>query len=115
MQETLHDNWQAAIMRLVNRQFVSLLQAKQLLPPRTTGEKMKTFKAICAASVLALSLTIPTYADGNPGDGHGPGRTTSKPADYEPSAGTGSSIDGSTSDASFLTMADIIWALATIY
>ena len=88
---------------------VSLLQAKQLLPPRTTGEKMKTFKAICAATVLALSLTISTYAEGNPGDGHGPGRSTSEPADYEVSS------DVSTSDASLVTMADIIWALATIY
>lgn len=36
---------------------------------------MKAFKAICAAGVLALSLTIPAYAEdpSNPGDAHQPG------------------------------------------
>ena len=41
---------------------------------------MKTFKVICAAAVLALSLSIPAYADA--GDGHGPGKTTAQPRTY---------------------------------
>ena len=35
---------------------------------------MKTFKAICAATLLALSLSIPAFADDtDPGDIHTPG------------------------------------------
>lgn len=78
---------------------------------------MKTFKAICAAAVLALSLTITAYADGNPGDGHGPGRTTSEPSDYGLPAPEDSvtSAAVSTYDAGFVTIGDIIWALASVY
>ena len=76
---------------------------------------MKTFKAICAATVLALSLNVPAYADGNPGDGLTPGRTNSVSIDYEPPPPTGDSGDVGTSDDGLVTMADIFWALATIY
>ncbi len=105
-------------MRLVNdRQLVSLLRQTAFTTP-TTGEKMKTFKAICAAAILALSLTIPAYADGNPGDGHGPGRTSFESSDYGlPSAPADSLTSGavSTGDNGLVTIADIIWALASIY
>jgi hypothetical protein len=42
---------------------------------------MKTFRVICAATVLALSLSIPAYA----GDAHEPGKpcTSELPTDQE--------------------------------
>lgn len=76
---------------------------------------MKTFKVICAAAVLALSLSIPAYADGNPGDGHGPGRSTSDPIDPGTPDGSTDSVATAGLDSGFATYADIIWALASIY
>ena len=73
---------------------------------------MKTFKVICAAAVLALSLSIPVYADGNPGDGHGPGRAVS---DLGTTDGSTDSVATAGLDSGFATYADIIWALASIY
>lgn len=78
---------------------------------------MKTLKAMCATAILALSLSIPTYA----GDQHGPDRSTTAPGNVwtpppapEDSglAGTASPVDG---DIRFPTLADILWALASIY
>jgi hypothetical protein len=82
---------------------------------------MKTFKAMCATAVLALSLSIPGYADSAPGDQHSPGRTISAPGDTGTPTTTPESsglisaaplVDGGTS---FPTFADILWALASIY
>ena len=74
---------------------------------------MKTLKAICAAAVLALTLTISAHADG--GDGHGTGRSVSEPI----VSGTpdGSTDSAATADlgSGFATYVDIIWALASIY
>lgn len=75
---------------------------------------MKTFKAVCATLVLALSLSIPAYA----GDGHTPGSPV--PDDVgtrtivaEDSISTdGISADG---DTSSVTLTDILWALVSIY
>ncbi|MGH9930921.1 MAG: hypothetical protein ACREA9_17065 [Pyrinomonadaceae bacterium] len=82
---------------------------------------MKNLKAMCAATILALSLGIPAYADTAPGDSHTPGRTapaagdigtpTSEPENTD-STGGSPTIDG---DISFLNIADILWALASIY
>jgi hypothetical protein len=76
---------------------------------------MKTFKAICATAVLALSLSIPAYADStNPGDGHSPGGPCSDPTetgDLTPTPDA-ASVDG---NLSILTLTDILWALASIY
>ena len=76
---------------------------------------MKTFKAICAIFVLALSLSVTTYGDPtNPGDGHSPGSAAPAPT-------TVASIDMTTSegadegDPSLLTLEDVLWALASIY
>ncbi len=69
---------------------------------------MKTLKAISAAAVLALSLTISAYADTNPGDGHSPGRTSCEPSDY----GLPTPPEN---DNGLVTIADIIWALGSIY
>jgi hypothetical protein len=82
---------------------------------------MKTIKAMCAATILALSLSIPASADTNPGDSHTPGRNTVNPINIGTPApapessglvGTASPVDG---DISFPTLADILWALASIY
>ena len=76
---------------------------------------MKTFKVICAAVVLALSLSIPAYADGDPGDGHGPGRSVPDPIDNGTPVGSTDSAATADFDSGFATYADIIWALASIY
>lgn len=49
---------------------------------------MKALKAICAAAVLALSLSIPAYADPIPGIIHMPGGPSSVPEEgCKPSPG----------------------------
>ena len=83
---------------------------------------MKTVKAICAASVIALSLSLPAYADDTtPGDQHVPGMTAPAPADTgtttAPAADTGltggaAAVDG---DMSFSALADMLWTLASIF
>ena len=73
---------------------------------------MKTFKAIGAAFVLAVSLSITAYADTAPGDGHCPGAPiptgtpTTDPKIID-STGETSTIDG---NMSFMTVADILLA-----
>lgn len=75
---------------------------------------MKTFKAICAASVIALSLSIPAYADGDPGDIHVPGKPnpiTCGPLTTPCSPGAG----GATAVEGDLSFSDMLWALAWIF
>lgn len=78
---------------------------------------MKTFKVICAATVLALSLSIPVYADGtNPGDVHWPGKAScvcETPCDTEETGSTSST----TVDKSFSLSAvmDMLWTVASIF
>jgi len=80
------------------------------------GDKMKPFKAICAASVLALSLSIPAYADDpNPGDVHDGlvnpiGGIVTPPKPGSP-IGSGSANDND----SIFTVLDIMMALASIF
>lgn len=74
---------------------------------------MKTFKVTCAAALLLLSLSLPVYADTDPGDGHGPGKSISDSGDIV--TGTTSEDSGSTDDSGLVTIADILWALASIY
>jgi len=79
---------------------------------------MKTFKAICAAAVIALSLSIPAYADDTtPGDIHVPGKPcpivtpTTTPEDTGLPGGA-TAVDG---DISFSALADMLWTLASIF
>jgi hypothetical protein len=66
---------------------------------------MKTLKAICAATVMALALSVPAYSDTpTPGDGHSPGRSTECPTTVPES-----------SQLSGITLVDILWVLASIY
>lgn len=77
---------------------------------------MKTFKAMCAATLLALSLSIPAYA----GDGHNPGSPAPVPPVELPiitpenpgSPGVVAAVDG---DISVLSITDIVWALASMF
>ena len=78
---------------------------------------MKTLKAICAATVLALSLGVATYADETaPGDSHSPGSpcpifggTTS--GDSEVTGGA-TAVEG---NISFSALADMLWTVASIF
>ncbi|HEV7743929.1 MAG TPA: hypothetical protein VGO56_02930 [Pyrinomonadaceae bacterium] len=78
---------------------------------------MKTLKVIGATIVLALSLSMPAFADNNPGDAHTPGRATSPTDDPTPvkTGSTGTATDIDNNDPSFLNIVDILWALASIY
>ena len=83
---------------------------------------MKTFKAICAASLLALSLSIPAFADDtDPGELHTPGKSAPAPGGAEiPATIPGDTgLTGETKvvvgDISIVALADIVWALASIF
>lgn len=74
---------------------------------------MKTFKVICAATVLALFLSIPAYGeDPKPGDSHEPGKANC--AFEMPCNATD---DGSTeittvdSDFSLSAVVDMLWTV----
>lgn len=80
---------------------------------------MKTLKAMCAATLLALSLSIPAYAETAPGDGHNPGKAAAVPSDGLPirtpenPGSTGLlAVDGA---VSILSITDIVWALASMF
>ena len=75
---------------------------------------MKTFKAICAASVIALSLSVPAYAeDPAPGDIHIPGQPCPVTGgDVTPTPSPGVSTPAGEISLSAL---DIMWALASIF
>jgi hypothetical protein len=78
---------------------------------------MKTAKATCATLFLALSFSVPVYAeDNNPGEVHTPGRPqivctgetpnrTAEPCMPTTNAGNGS----------FPDFVDIFWAVASIF
>ena len=82
---------------------------------------MKTLKTVGAALVLALSLSIPAYADTNPGDGHSPGQpdpvgTGAEEVITPKLPPTGTSDPGAVvSDVGIQTLADILWSLASMY
>jgi hypothetical protein len=80
---------------------------------------MKTFKAICAASVMALSLSVPAYAeDPLPGDIHIPGAPCPVTGGTEtptPTPSDPASSDAGTGDISLSALADMFWALTSIF
>ena len=79
---------------------------------------MKTLKSLGMALVLALSLSIPGYADTDPGDVHTPGLNSPAGTDTDTAlpntcvTGVASEVD---TDPSFATIADILWDLVSIY
>jgi hypothetical protein len=78
------------------------------------GDKMKTLKVICAATVLALSLSVPAYAT-DPGEIHDPGKA---PCVLElPESDTGSTKLTTTvdSDFSLLAVVNMLWTVASIF
>lgn len=80
---------------------------------------MKTAKAICATIFLALSLSLPAYAeDTNPGESHTPGR----PCQITGDNGASDKISGEpctaatdADDNSFPDLVDILWAVASTF
>jgi hypothetical protein len=76
---------------------------------------MKTLKVFCAATVLALSLSIPAYADGtNPGEIHDPGKALCV---LELTGGDSVSTDLTTvdSDLSLMAIVDMVWTVSSIF
>ena len=79
---------------------------------------MKTFKVICAATVLALFLSFPAYAeDPKPGDIHDPGRASCVCETPEVDGQTGSTGLTKTVDSDFSLSAvvDMLWTVASIF
>jgi hypothetical protein len=83
---------------------------------------MKVLKVICAATVIALSLSIPTYADGtgtDPGIIHVPGMISPVSANTDtPSSGdTGSPGVASTEleDIGSSAFTDTLWTMLSIF
>ena len=77
---------------------------------------MKTFKAICAAALLALSLSIPAYADTPPpGDIHVPGCTSTDGFDSDSTPEATEKAQAADGDISFSAFADIMWAVASMF
>jgi hypothetical protein len=78
---------------------------------------MKTLKVICAATVLALSLSVATYADDTtPGDSHSPGSPC--PISGGTTSGDTDLSDGATGvegDISFSALANMLWTVASIF
>jgi hypothetical protein len=76
---------------------------------------MKTFKTVCAATLLALSLSIPAYADStDPGEVHTPG----SPSPICTDDGTIITEDTALTDESDISsslFADMLWAMASIF
>ncbi len=73
---------------------------------------MKTFKVICAATVLALFLSIPAYGDNpKPGDSHEPGMADCVceiPAD-DGQTGSTSTTTTVGSEFSLSAVVDMLW------
>ena len=74
---------------------------------------MKTFKAICGAIVLALFLSVPAKSN----DVHDPGKPSPPPSGIVVEPERGESNESATlgSDISFSTLADALWALASMF
>jgi len=79
---------------------------------------MKTPKVFCAATVLALFLSIPAYAeDPKPGDSHEPGSASCSyetPCD-EADAGSTDSTTTVDNDVSLSAVVDVLWTVASIF
>lgn len=78
---------------------------------------MKTVKAICAASVMALFLSFPAYATDPPppGDIHVPGKPNPITGVIAPPGTAPSGAPAVDGDLSFSALADILWSLAWIF
>jgi len=77
---------------------------------------MKTFKAICAATLLALSLSISGYADTTPGDVHTPGvPVPAGDSTSDPTLSGDTTGDDTIGDISFSAVSDLIWAMTSIF
>jgi hypothetical protein len=77
---------------------------------------MKTFKAISAATVLALFLSIPAFAeDPKPGEVHDPGKAScvcEMPGDPADATSSTTTVD---SDFSLSAVVDLLWTVASVF
>jgi hypothetical protein len=76
---------------------------------------MKTFKAISAATVLALFLSIPAFAeDPKPGEVHDPGKASCVCETCDPADATSltTTVD---SDFSLSAVVDMLWTVASVF
>ena len=78
---------------------------------------MKTAKAICATLFLALSFSVPVYAeDTNPGEVHLPGKPQIICTSESPDRNPGEPCMPTTyTGASLSDFVDILWAVASIF
>lgn len=74
---------------------------------------MKTVKAMCAVTVLALSLSISAYAGDSPGPGKPAGSGGNTPITVPEVISTDTPAEDS--KISLSVYADIVWALASIF
>ena len=79
---------------------------------------MKKLKVICSATVLALFLSIPVYAqDSNPGEVHEPGRASCVCETPKAVGETGSTLLTPAVDGDFNLSAavNMLWSVASIF
>jgi hypothetical protein len=75
---------------------------------------MKTFKAMCATLVFALSLSVPAFSEGTaPGDGHSPGNPV--PASSPVAVRTATELAAADSNNRLGIFSDLYWVLVSIY
>ena len=73
---------------------------------------MKTFKIICAATFLALFLSVPVYAeDPNPSDVHEPGKPAPGCVCEIPGDGTTELTTTVDSDFSLSAVVNMLWTI----
>jgi hypothetical protein len=110
VQETLQENYRTGYD--APRLDGSLLRSAVYYHPEQLGDKMKTVKAMCAVTVLALFLSISAYA----GDSVSPGKPISSGGNtlitVPEVISTDTAEDG---EISLSLYADIVLALASIF
>jgi hypothetical protein len=124
MQEILQEHHETAIMRLVTPAVGSKVSSNCYLPTNNKQLKetklMKVLKAICVAAVLAISLSITTYADSpDPGIIHTPGLHSPATGHDNPSL-PGNIVSPSvpsaeSEDISSLALMNTLWIMLTIF
>jgi hypothetical protein len=78
---------------------------------------MTTLKVICAATILALSLSVPAYADGTPGEVHEPGKASCVTGLLTDDGNSGSTKLTTTIDNDFglSAVVNMLWTVASIF
>jgi hypothetical protein len=96
--------------RLRNLQGLSF--RKSISKSEQSGDKMKTAKATCATLFLALSFSVPVYADN--GEVHTPGRPQASCTSEPANSNAGGPCTPTTGDSSFADFLDILQAVSSL-